>query len=87
MTRKPKKRSPAPSRPRKKSGKPARRALQKGDPLDAAIDASAHALGLKIEDAWRPAIRAHLQVTMRIGALVTSFALPDETEPAPVFEP
>ena len=33
-----------------------------------------------------PAIKANLEVTLRLGALVAEFALPDEAEPAPVFE-
>jgi hypothetical protein len=77
------------------SGKPefraglrgARRASKKHDPLDAVIDATACSLGLKINQAWKPAIRAHLQVTLRHGSLVAAFALPDDAEPAPVFEP
>jgi hypothetical protein len=55
------------------------------DPLDDFIDAAARALGLPIEPAWKPAIRANLEVTLRLAALVGAFALPDEAEPAPVF--
>ena len=55
------------------------------DPLDAFIDAAARALDLPVEPAWRPAIRANLQVTLRQAALVSEFALPDDAEPAPVF--
>jgi len=53
--------------------------------LDAFIDASAATLGLKIEPAWRAAVRANLAVTFRMGALVSEFKLRDEAEPAPVF--
>ena len=63
------------------------RKLVKRDTLDDVIDATAHSLGLKIDKVWKPAIRAHLQVILHHGALVTDFRLPDETEPAPVFEP
>jgi hypothetical protein len=55
------------------------------DPLNDFIDAAARALDLPIETAWKPAIRANLEVTLRLAALVSSFALPDEAEPAPVF--
>jgi hypothetical protein len=55
------------------------------EPLDDYIDAVAKALALPIEEAWRPAIRANLEVSLRLGRLVDEFALPDETEPAPVF--
>jgi hypothetical protein len=55
------------------------------DPLNDFIDAAARALDLPIEPEWKPAIRANLEVTLRLAALVASFDLPDESEPAPVF--
>ncbi|WP_284265274.1 DUF4089 domain-containing protein [Bradyrhizobium iriomotense] len=55
------------------------------EPLDDYIDALAKALALPIEEAWRPAIRANLDVSLRLARLVDKFALPDESEPAPVF--
>jgi hypothetical protein len=55
------------------------------DPLDGFIDAAAKALALPIEDAWRPAVRANLEVSLKLARLVEGFALPDETEPASVF--
>jgi 1-carboxybiuret hydrolase subunit AtzG-like protein len=54
--------------------------------IDTLIDASAAALGLPIEPEWRAGIKANLQVSLRLGALVADFELPDEAEPAPVFE-
>lgn len=33
-----------------------------------------------------PSVRANLDVTLKMGALVASFPLADEAEPAPVFE-
>ena len=59
----------------------------KRDPLCDFIEAGARSLNLKIDNAWLPAIAAHLLVAWRHGIMVESFALPDETEPAPVFEP
>jgi hypothetical protein len=56
------------------------------DTLDKLIDAAAAALGLLIEPEWKPAIRANLAVTLRLAAVVAEFELPDEAEPAPVFE-
>jgi hypothetical protein len=56
------------------------------DPLDTFIDAAALSLGLSCDPAWLPAIKANLEVILRQAALVDEFALPDETEPAPVFE-
>jgi Protein of unknown function (DUF4089) len=55
------------------------------DPLDDFIVAAARVLALPLEPAWRPAIRANLEVTLRFAALVAELALPDEAEPAPVF--
>jgi len=53
--------------------------------LDAFIDASAALLGLTIQPAWRDPVRANLTVSLRMGALVMDFPLPDDAEPAPVF--
>jgi hypothetical protein len=55
------------------------------DPLDDYIDAAARLLDLPLDPAWKPAVRANLEVTLRLGALVGGFDLPDEAEPAPVF--
>ena len=55
------------------------------DPLDEYIDAVSNALALPVEEAWRPAIKANLQVSLRLARLVDGFALPDETEPASVY--
>ena len=55
------------------------------DPLDDYIDAVSKALGLPIAEAWKPAVRANLEISLRLAQLVDEFALPDETEPASVF--
>ena len=55
------------------------------DPLDDYIDAAASMLGLPVQPAWRPAIRANLEVSLRLARLVEEFPLPDETESASVF--
>jgi hypothetical protein len=57
------------------------------DTLDDYIDAVAKALALRLEDAWRPAVRANLDVSLRLARLVDEFPLPDETEPASIFTP
>ena len=54
--------------------------------LDALIDAMASVLQLPIEDAWKPVIKANLQVTLRLANLVAEFDLPEDMEPAPVYE-
>ncbi len=56
------------------------------DPLDDYIDAAGKALALPIESAWKPAIRANLDVTLKMARMVQEFPLPDETEPASIYE-
>jgi hypothetical protein len=53
--------------------------------LDAFIEVGARAMGLPLDPAWLPAIRANLRVTLTHGAAAGSFPLPDEAEAAPVF--
>jgi hypothetical protein len=55
------------------------------DHLDNYIDALSTALALPVEEAWRPAIRTNLEVSLRLARLVDEFPLPDETEPASIF--
>ena len=55
------------------------------DPLDDYVDAVSKALGLPVQDAWRPAVKANLEVSLKLARLVDEFSLPDETEPACVF--
>jgi hypothetical protein len=55
------------------------------DPLDDFVAAAARVLALPTEPQWLAAIKANLEVNLRLGAFVADFALPDETEPAPVF--
>ena len=89
MTRRAKKKAAArkPARKVAKAAKRAKPARQvKSHPLDPFIAAGVRALELQIDKAWLPAVRNHLEVTLRHGALVASFHLPDETDPAPVFE-
>jgi hypothetical protein len=100
MTRRPQK-SRSRSLPSRKTRKPAKAAKpvrrakpaqrrkpapRAASPLDEFIVSGASALGLTIDKAWMPAVRSHLEVTLRHGASVTAFALADEAEPAPVFK-
>jgi 1-carboxybiuret hydrolase subunit AtzG-like protein len=55
------------------------------DHLDAYIDAAAQALGIPVQPEWKPAVRANLEVTFRLAAVVGEKELPDDAEPAPVF--
>ena len=88
MTRRPQKSKPRslPSRKTRKVSKRAKPVQRKSQPLDDFIVAGARALDLTIDNAWMPAVRSHLEVTLRHGALVAAFALPDDAEPAPIFK-
>jgi Protein of unknown function (DUF4089) len=55
------------------------------DSLDDYIDAASKLLRLLVRDAWKPAVRANLEVSMRLARLVDEFAFSDEAEPASVF--
>ena len=59
--------------------------MKAADPLDNYIDAVSNALALRIDDAWKPAVRANLEVSLKLARLVDEFALPDEAESASVF--
>ena len=85
---KPKPRSRPAPKPRKvvKAAKRTKPAPQTAHPLDDFIVSGARALGLAIDKTWMPAVRTHLEITLRHGTTVTAFALPDEAEPAPVFK-
>ena len=58
-------------------------------PLDAAayVDAAAALLELPLDPAHRPGVILNMQRIAEMAALVISFALPDDVEPAPVFRP
>jgi hypothetical protein len=56
------------------------------DPLDDFLVAAARALDLPLEPEWIPAVKANLAVTLKHAALVAEFELPDEAEPAPIYQ-
>jgi hypothetical protein len=61
--------------------------MQTDDDNDAAyIEAAAKLLGIAIEPAWLPQVRAALAATNAATVLVEDFPLDDEAEPAPVFK-
>ena len=53
--------------------------------LDEYIDAASRILRLPVKDAWKPAVRANLEVSMRLARMVDEFEFSDEAEPASVF--
>ncbi len=79
---------PAPKRPmagRKAAGRKSAGTPPAPDPLDGFIEAAGCVLALPLEPQWLPDIKANLAVTLRAAALVADLALPDESEPAPIF--
>jgi hypothetical protein len=55
------------------------------DSLDDYIDAASKLLRLPVKEAWKPSVRANLEVSMKLARLVDDFAFSDEAEPASVF--
>jgi hypothetical protein len=60
--------------------------MPSSDSIDDFLEAAAKALGVPLDAAWKPAIRANLEVTLKLAYLVEEFPLPDDSEPAPVFK-
>jgi len=54
--------------------------------LDAYIDAAAAALAIPLKPEWKGEIRANLEVTFKLAAIVAEKELPDDAEPAPVYQ-
>jgi hypothetical protein len=86
MMRRPKQQKAARKSGRKRASERKKPARSSRDPLDDFIVAGARALNLAIDPAWMAAVRGHFKVTLGHGLKVAAFALPDEAEPAPVFE-
>ena len=59
---------------------------KKHDPIDAYIDSAAALLRLPLEPEWKGAVRANLEVTLKLAAIVGEKELPDDAEPAPVYQ-
>ena len=60
-------------------------AAKRADVIDTLVAASAQALSLRIDPAWRASVKRNLHVILKHAALVDQFSLPDDVEPAPVF--
>jgi len=56
------------------------------DPVDALIAAQSALLGIPVGRDWVPAVRQSLDVAFIMARRVESVTLPDEAEPAPVFD-
>jgi hypothetical protein len=53
--------------------------------LDALIDAGTLLLGIEMRPEWRPAVRLHLAISLRLAATVQELRLDEHLDPAPVF--
>ena len=62
------------------TGAPSRESLQ------AFVAAAALAVDLDIRPEWLDGVSANLEVSLRLAKLVDAFSLPDDAEPATVFE-
>jgi 1-carboxybiuret hydrolase subunit AtzG-like len=60
--------------------------METDDALDELIDAAARALAMPIAPEWKASVRANLAVTLELARLVEEFELPDELDPAPIYE-
>jgi Protein of unknown function (DUF4089) len=83
MTRKPLSRKMKSARRARPSAPPPRG--RNSDDLSALAAAGVTALAVPIEPAWHAGIAFNLQLLFKHAALIDGFALPDESEPAPVF--
>ena len=63
----------------------ARIRTRQADTVEALVETSAQALGISLDPAWRNGVAFNLRLILRHAKLVDEFALPDDTEPAPVF--
>jgi len=88
MTRKTARKRHKPSPPntaaRRRAGKPAA-GHKPADPVAALAEASATALGLSIDPAWRTGVVRNLHLILAHAAVVERTPLPDDIEQAPVF--
>lgn len=53
---------------------------------DEYVARSAEHLGFTLEPGWKEGTRANIETIFKLAALVESFPLPDDIEPAPIFE-
>jgi hypothetical protein len=59
--------------------------VAKPDSAAAMVAGAAQALAVPVDPAWRENIEFNVRLILRHAALVDEFALPDDSEPAPVF--
>ena len=60
-------------------------ATNRPESVDTLVEASAQALGIPLNPAWREGIAFNLRLILRHAKLVDEFPLPDHIEPTPVF--
>ncbi len=50
------------------------------------VEISAQLLGFPLETPWKQGTRANLETIFKLAALIDTFELPDDIDPAPIFE-
>ncbi len=58
---------------------------RKRDSIASLVAAGAQALGLKLDPSWEAGVEFNLHLILRHAALVDEFPLPDDAEPAQIF--
>jgi hypothetical protein len=54
--------------------------------FDDYVEISAKVLGFSMKPSWKRAASANMETIFKMAAAIESFELPEELEPAPVFE-
>lgn len=60
--------------------------MSSSNSVDSFIDAAAKVLDLRVAPEWKPAVRLNMENTLKLARLVQEFPLPDEIEPASIYE-
>jgi len=60
--------------------------MSSSDSLDSYIDAAAKVLDLRVAPEWKPTVRLNMENTLKLARLVQEFPLPDDIEPASIYE-
>jgi hypothetical protein len=58
----------------------------KASSFDEYVEITAMTLGFSMDPSWKAAASANIETIFKLTALVDSFQLPEDIEPAPVFE-
>jgi hypothetical protein len=68
-------------------GEPMSRDDMADQPFEIYVDAAAKLVGLPLDPAHRPGVVLNIERIAQMAALFMEFPLPDEIEPAPIYQP